>query len=346
MSIKVLTLFGEEIVPEQLNAVGRGRSVVGEPEEKPKRKRRKKPEDTEEEADATEATATDNGQPEENEPIAENAMPVANDATEAAAGLVAESIPEPATETPQPEITTHEPAATKPFDRRHFLQMARAQVTQQPPAELTIPEPQPEVTLPQPEIPAPTQPVEEPVINLHPTEEDIPQPVTEPPIPEMPVAEPAPTENIPPQPENDTQATIPVKKKPGRKKKTEQPAAVAMDVITPKTDILDGWAADKQYYTIGEVATLFEVKTSNIRFWTNEFALKVRTTRKGDRLYTPDQVREIRTIYYLVKEKKYTIKGAKAKLKETKKVPVQSFDLKQSLLQLRNKLVTLRNQLV
>ena len=102
---------------------------------------------------------------------------------------------------------------------------------------------------------------------------------------------------------------------------------------------------EKQYYSIGEVAGMFKVKTSHIRFWTNEFVLKVRTTRKGDRLYTPEQVKELRTIYHLVKEKGYTISGAKAKLKSRKKITVQSIDLKDSLLQLRNRLLGIRNQL-
>ena len=117
-----------------------------------------------------------------------------------------------------------------------------------------------------------------------------------------------------------------------------------------KTDIkldqlLEGWVGDKQYYSIGEVADLFRVKTSHIRFWTNEFALKVRTTRKGDRLFTPEQIRELRAIYHLVKERGFTISGAKAKLKSQKKMDVETLDLKQSLLQLRNKLLIIRNQL-
>ena len=112
-----------------------------------------------------------------------------------------------------------------------------------------------------------------------------------------------------------------------------------------KGAILEGWVADKQYYSIGEVANLFNVATSHIRFWTNEFALKVRTTRKGDRLYSPEQINELRVIYHLVKENGYTIAGAKARLKDTKKAPAQAIDLKQSLLQLRNKLVEIKNQI-
>src|SRR5271154_6932508 len=48
---------------------------------------------------------------------------------------------------------------------------------------------------------------------------------------------------------------------------------------TPPDIIPEDWTGDKQYYSIGEVAELFKVKTSHIRFWTNEFKLKVRTTR-------------------------------------------------------------------
>jgi DNA-binding transcriptional MerR regulator len=108
----------------------------------------------------------------------------------------------------------------------------------------------------------------------------------------------------------------------------------------------DGWVAEKQYYSIGEVSDLFKVNTSHIRFWTNEFDMKVRTTRKGDRLYTPEQIKELRVIHHLVKEKGYTIKGAKEKLKSGKRVSAEAMDLKQSLLQLRNKLLTIRNGLV
>lgn len=121
-----------------------------------------------------------------------------------------------------------------------------------------------------------------------------------------------------------------------RKKKTED---------EEPGEMLDGWEGEKQYYSIGEVATLFKVKTSHIRFWTNEFTIKVRTTRKGDRLYTPDQIRQIRTIYHLVKERGFTINGAKARLKTNKKTEAEAVDLKQSLTQLRNRLLLIRNQL-
>ena len=110
-------------------------------------------------------------------------------------------------------------------------------------------------------------------------------------------------------------------------------------------ELPDDWQGSKKYYSIGEVADIFKVKTSHIRFWTNEFKLKVRTTRKGDRLYTPEQIKELRTINSLVKERGLTIKGAKTRLKAPEKMEVETVDLKQSLLHLRNKLVAIKNQL-
>jgi len=126
---------------------------------------------------------------------------------------------------------------------------------------------------------------------------------------------------------------------PKKRAKKEEKSAED-NIILP-----EDWQGEKKYYSIGEVADLFKVKTSHIRFWTNEFKLKVRTTRKGDRLFTPEQIRELRTIHHLVKERGFTLAGAKAKLKEQNNMDIQTVDLKQSLLQLRNKLVTIKNQL-
>ena len=129
----------------------------------------------------------------------------------------------------------------------------------------------------------------------------------------------------------------------------EQQAAEADEetekVKEKKPNLPEDWHGDKQYYSIGEVAELFKVKTSHIRFWTNEFKIKVRTTRKGDRLYTAEQIKEIRTIHHLVKERGFTLAGARAKLKSPDNLDVQTLDLKQQLLQLRNKLMAIKNQL-
>lgn len=136
-----------------------------------------------------------------------------------------------------------------------------------------------------------------------------------------------------------------VKKAKPKKEAIAKPKKEKAEDPEQDGDMLDSWEGEKQYYGIGEVAALFRVKTSHIRFWTNEFAIKVRTTRKGDRLYTPDQIRQIRTIYHLVKERGFTINGAKARLKTNKKTETEVVDLKQSLTQLRNSLLLIRNQL-
>lgn len=124
------------------------------------------------------------------------------------------------------------------------------------------------------------------------------------------------------------------------------PAARKSSGRSEGTSVLSGWKPEKQYYTIGEVAKLFDVRTSHIRFWTTEFRLKVRTTRNGDRLYTPADIASLRSIYHLVKERGFTIPGAKAALKEAKGAPTEQVDLKQALLQLRNQLILIRNELL
>lgn len=72
----------------------------------------------------------------------------------------------------------------------------------------------------------------------------------------------------------------------------------------------------KLYYSIGEVAALFGVNTSLIRFWENEFdILKPSKTKKGNRLFTAQDIENIKTIFKLVKGEGYTLQGAKEKLK-------------------------------
>jgi DNA-binding transcriptional MerR regulator len=79
---------------------------------------------------------------------------------------------------------------------------------------------------------------------------------------------------------------------------------------------------EKLFYTITEVAEMFKVNASLIRFWEKEFdVLKPRKSNKGNRLYTKKDIENLRVIYHLVKEKGFTLQGAKEKLKEK---PVES----------------------
>ncbi len=76
----------------------------------------------------------------------------------------------------------------------------------------------------------------------------------------------------------------------------------------------------KLYYSIGEVAEMFDVSKSLIRFWESEFdLLKPQKNRKGDRRFTQKNLDQFRTIYQLVKEKGYTLEGAKREIKRNRR---------------------------
>lgn len=101
----------------------------------------------------------------------------------------------------------------------------------------------------------------------------------------------------------------------GRKKLSE--AALGADLIeVPEDDIL----FQKKYYAIGLVAEMFKVNISLIRFWEKEFdILKPKKNGKGDRHFRPEDVKNLKMIYHLLREKKYTIEGAKEFLKNNRK---------------------------
>lgn len=84
---------------------------------------------------------------------------------------------------------------------------------------------------------------------------------------------------------------------------------------------LDGLSSTKLYYTIGEVATIFDVNTSLIRFWEKEFpAIQPKKNKNGNRLFTMKDLELFNKIYDLVKEHGYTLDGAKKALKQKPKL--------------------------
>ena len=100
------------------------------------------------------------------------------------------------------------------------------------------------------------------------------------------------------------------------------------------------------YYTIGEVSELFNVNQSLIRFWEKEFEdLKPRKNRKGNRLYNQKDLDSLRTIYHLVKERGFTLEGARKKLKENPDEVDASAAIVSKLLDIRAFLVDLREKL-
>ena len=75
----------------------------------------------------------------------------------------------------------------------------------------------------------------------------------------------------------------------------------------------------KLYYSIGEIAEMFSVSKSLIRFWETEFdLLKPHKNSKGDRRFTQQNIDQFRTIYHLVKERGFTLEGAKREIKSNK----------------------------
>ena len=101
---------------------------------------------------------------------------------------------------------------------------------------------------------------------------------------------------------------------------------------------------EKRYYKIGEVAKAFGVNTSLIRFWENEFdVLKPKKNKKGNRLFTQEDLKNLQMIFFLVKEKGFTLDGAK--LKENPEDIYSKHDLILKLEQIKNELIQIKNQL-
>ena len=103
---------------------------------------------------------------------------------------------------------------------------------------------------------------------------------------------------------------------------------------------------EKVFYTIGEVADMFQLNTSHIRFWENEFdILKPKKNNKGNRLFTKEDIENIKLIYHLVKERGLTLKGAKQKLKDNKEDTLDKHGLVDRLKYIRQMLVDIKDQM-
>ena len=103
---------------------------------------------------------------------------------------------------------------------------------------------------------------------------------------------------------------------------------------------------EKLYYSIGEVADIFNVAPSLIRFWESEFELiKPKKNRKGNRQFTKEDIDNVRTIYHLVKEKGFTLQGAKEMLKNDSQAVRDKMELIESLKTIRKFFSELRDKL-
>lgn len=108
----------------------------------------------------------------------------------------------------------------------------------------------------------------------------------------------------------------------------------------------NSYNTNKLYYKIGEVAEIFGVTTSLIRYYEKEFEIiKPRRNKKGNRLFTQNDLDNFHKIFHLIKEEGYTLEGAKAKLSSKRKNRADEHDIEQTLLRMKQFLLELRNSL-
>ncbi|MBS4044432.1 MAG: MerR family transcriptional regulator [Chitinophagaceae bacterium] len=132
-----------------------------------------------------------------------------------------------------------------------------------------------------------------------------------------------------------------VKSKRGRKPFNEVYADVDLINVPDEAQL-----NQKLYYSISEVAGWFNITISQLRFWTNEFTiLQPRKNRKGDRLYRPEDIKNLKTIYYLLRVRKLSIEGSKDYLKANQHKIETQFQLQESLQKLKAFLLELKANL-
>ncbi len=151
-------------------------------------------------------------------------------------------------------------------------------------------------------------------------------------IPMLKVDEATPVIEKTIQPESDLRKTS-----RGRKSIKEMSLEAAR-IEVPADDILYA----KQYYGIGEVAAMFQVNASLLRYWESEFdILQLRKNKKGDRFFKPEDIKNLQLIHHLLRERKYTIEGARDFMKKSKKNNKQ-FETIESLKKIKSFLLEMK----
>jgi DNA-binding transcriptional MerR regulator len=102
---------------------------------------------------------------------------------------------------------------------------------------------------------------------------------------------------------------------------------------------------EKKYYSIGEVATMFKVAPSLIRYWEGEFEIiNPKKDNKGNRRYTKSDIQKIKYIYHLVKEKGFTLQGAQEVIKQGQEQGFDKASAIQKLEELKDFLTNIRDE--
>ena len=102
----------------------------------------------------------------------------------------------------------------------------------------------------------------------------------------------------------------------------------------------------KLYYSIGEIASMFDVNESLLRYWEKEFdTIRPKKNSKGTRAYTHEDIESVRMVYYLVKEKKMTLAGARKLIKDQRKTVSSQIEITERLKKVKKELLELKGEL-
>lgn len=102
----------------------------------------------------------------------------------------------------------------------------------------------------------------------------------------------------------------------------------------------------KLYYSIGEVAEMFKVSASMIRFWESKFdILNPKKNKKGDRFFTLRDIENLKLLYHLIKERGFTLEGAKRKLNQNPEDVIENFEIVESLKKIKRFLIEVKEKL-
>lgn len=135
-----------------------------------------------------------------------------------------------------------------------------------------------------------------------------------------------------------------IKKLPSKRgRKSLKEIETEADLIEiPEDDIL----FQKQYYTMSEVAGMFRINHSLLRFWENEFdILQPKKNKKGDRFFRPADIKNLHLIHHLLRQRKYTMEGAKEYLKNNSTRADKRFETLQVLQKIRHFLLEIKSTL-
>ncbi len=109
---------------------------------------------------------------------------------------------------------------------------------------------------------------------------------------------------------------------------------------------LNEYKNERLYFSIGEVAQMFGVNESTLRFWEKEFnIIRPRKTEKGTRCYRQEDIDAVRLVYHLVKERGMTLAGARQKLRDNKETTIRQEDIVNRLKQIKEELLAMKSAL-